>query len=437
MNYQKSLNRLLNLEAAPKFGLERMQSLVAHLGHPEQSYQILHVAGTNGKGSTCAFLEAILEKADIPRGRYTSPHLQCVRERILINGALISEQEFCKVENIVNEMCLRLPEITTFFERMTAMALLAFQRAGVKVAILEVGLGGRLDGTNVVQPSVCGLTRIDIDHTQILGDTLAKIAVEKAGIIKTGVPVVSDAQNAEAAQVIKAYAEQMSAPLCQIGADIQIELCEDEICVFYQGKIILPKCKPALLGSYQIHNAAVAVGMVELSGLVPDLNVRRLGVESAKWPGRYETVSENPWVILDGAHNPAGMRALLETIKSDKRFVNLPMTLVVGMTEGHDVKEMASIWQAALPQLEKIIVTQARVPRALPPEEIMQAFLNSPLEKSGRILSISDSRVAIERAMSIAFDKNGFVLVAGSLYLVGEVRGIFFDMARDEKSPDY
>ena len=113
------------------------------------------------------------------------------------------------------------------------------------------------------------------------------------------------------------------------------------------------------------------------------------------------------------------------------------MTLVVGMTEGHDVKEMASIWQAALPQLEKIIVTQARVPRALPPEEIMQAFLNSPLEKSGRILSISDSRVAIERAMSIAFDKNGFVLVAGSLYLVGEVRGIFFDMARDEKSPDY
>jgi dihydrofolate synthase / folylpolyglutamate synthase len=438
MTYQKSLNRLINLESAPKLGLERMYTLMALLDHPEESYQILHVAGTNGKGSVCAFLESILEKADISRGRYTSPHLQCARERILINGALINEQEFCEVENLVNEMCLKLSESTTFFERMTAMALLSFQRAGVKVAILEVGLGGRLDATNIVQPSVCGITRIDIDHAHILGDTLAKIAAEKAGIIKTGVPVVSNVQKPEAAQVIKTYAERMAAPLCQIGSDIQIDFSDGKMRVFYQSKLILPKCNPALLGSHQVHNASVAVAMIELSGLVPDLNVRRLGVESAKWPGRYETVNENPLVILDGAHNPAGMQALLETIKNDKRLTNLPIILVVGMTDGHDVKAMASIWQAAFSQLEEIIVTQANIPRALPAEKIMQTFLNFPLEKEDvRVFSFVKSRDAIEKAMSYAKDKNGFVMVAGSLYLVGEVRGMFCEMPRDEESPHY
>ncbi len=435
MNYQKSLSRLLNLEPAPKFGLDRVQKLIALLNNPQQNYLIFHIAGTNGKGSTCAFLDAILAKAKISRGRYTSPHLQCVRERILINGEHISEQEFCAVEILVNEICLSHSESTTFFERMTVMALLAFQRANVKVAILEVGLGGRLDATNIVQPTVCGITQIDIDHAHILGNTLAQIATEKAGIIKKNIPVVSDAQNPEAAAVIKSYAEKMQAPLWQIGSDIQISNFDDSMCVFHQDKLLLPKSKPSLRGSHQIHNAAVAVSMIELSGLVPDLNMRRWGVENAKWPGRYETVNKDPLVILDGAHNPAGMQALLETVMTDGRLVNLPMVLVIGMTEGHDIKQMTTLWRAALPRLEKVIITQAKVPRALPVANLKDAFLKEGFEFF--LLTTSESQEAIEKALVVAKEKKGFVLVAGSLYLVGEIRGYFIEMPRDEKSPHF
>ena len=376
VSYEQSLKRLFACGTVPKLGLDRMRALLSDLGNPERYMKIFHVAGTNGKGSTCAYLDAMLGEAGIRRGLYTSPHLNCARERICIDGKMVSEEDWVAAEQ-------RVGLDGTFFERLTAMALLIFAQKGVEVAVLEVGLGGRLDATNVVTPIVCGITQIDLDHTAILGDTIEQIKFEKSGIIKPGIPVVT-------------------------------YMIEGHVKPWLPNNIV-----PGLHGTHQHDNAAIAWKMIDVSGLIPDFDTCKRGIEHAKWPGRYEIVCRDPVVILDGAHNPGGLRNLVANIRDDK-----PIVVVVGMTEGHAHREMAQILETLT---NKIYVCEAKAPRACPSAELVTVF-----ERSQKFVSVQDAvAAAIEEAKKI----QARVIVTGSLYVVGEARALFFDVPCDLQMP--
>lgn len=434
MNYQASIKKLMQQNQSVKLGLSRMQELLRLLGNPEEKLQFLHVAGTNGKGSTCAFLDAILKAGGISRGRFTSPHLHSIRERILINGEMITEDQFIELFQQIDAACKQMQESPSFFECITAIAFLAFKQASVIVVILEVGLGGRLDATNVIDPLVCGISTIDLDHTRILGDTLGAIATEKAGIIKANKPAISSKQHDEVTAIIRAKANEVAAPFWQIGAKIHIEKSADGFIVFKNDKLILPKSLSSLKGEHQIENAALAVAMLEAGGLVADLQHRKIGVENAVWPGRYETVNNNPLVVLDGAHNISGINALIETLLNDKRLQNLPLIMILGMTDGHDFKQIINTLKQSAMQIFKIIVTKANAPRALSAQLLYDELIETGFEN---VILCENSELARQQALITANEIGGAVLVTGSLFLVGEIRSQFIFMPSDDVSPHY
>lgn len=409
LTYEKALCRLLSPGSVPKLGLERMQTLLQKLGNPEASLSVLHVAGTNGKGSVCAYLENTLRQAGYSTGLYTSPHLQSARERIQLNGQLISEGLFVELENQVHHACQDLGDSYSFFERVTAMAFLAFSKANVDYAVIEVGLGGRLDATNCVSGTVCGITSIDFDHMDFLGNTLGQIAYEKAGIIKDKVPVVTMQLHPEAQEAIAEVACLKQAPL--IEAEPVIGLM------------------PSLAGTHQQKNAAIAWHMLDAAGLVKDVSIRQKAFASTKWPCRYEYVSQNPDVLIDGAHNPAAIIKLIETVKNDIRLQGRPMVAVVGFTKGHDPGQFAAAWQSTGLWPHMIVATRFRAPRSQEPSSTKDVF-----KADACMLNVQDAcRWAIEKAKSI----NGYVLITGSLYLAGEARGFFIPMAQDSHLPLY
>lgn len=409
LTYEKALYRLLSPGSVPKLGLERMQTLLQKLGNPEASLSVLHVAGTNGKGSVCAYLENTLRLAGYSTGLYTSPHLQSARERIQLNGQLISEGLFVDLENQVHHACQDLGDPYSFFERVTAMAFLAFSKANVDYAVIEVGLGGRLDATNCVSGIVCGITSIDFDHMDFLGNTLGQIAYEKAGIIKHKVPIVTMQLHPEAQEAIAEVACLKEAPL--IEAEFVIGLI------------------PSLAGAHQQKNAAIAWHMLDVAGLVKDVSIRQKAFASTKWPCRYEYVSQNPAVLIDGAHNPAAIIKLIETVKDDIRLQGRPMVAVVGFTKGHDPGQFAAAWQSTGLCPHCLVVTQFRAPRSQEPSSIQDV-----LKAERCMLNVQDAcQWAIEKAKSI----NGYVLITGSLYLAGEARGLFTPMPQDVLLPLY
>lgn len=405
--YEIALDRLLHSTTSPKLGLERMARLLHVLGNPERAVPVLHVAGTNGKGSVCAYLRRTLECAGLSTGLYISPHLQCARERIQLHEKLISEDFFADLEQQVHAACQQLSESYTFFEQITAMAFLAFAQAKVKYAIVEVGLGGRLDATNCVQPIVCGITRIDLDHMAFLGPTLQHIAAEKAGIIKPGVPVVVAEQEKDVEQVITRIAQECHAPL--------------------HTAYPIEGLYPSLGGQHQHANAAVAWRMLDAAGLVPDIETRRQAFSTTVWPCRYEQIHASPDVLLDGAHNPAALVQLLRSLRSDSLYANRPMIAVVGLTSGHDAHEFTNTWRATGQWPHTVIATQSLAPRSQPASAVGEAF------QAGHILpSVAQ---ACEQAMQIAQTTDGYVLVTGSLYVAGEARALFVDMPRDAVLP--
>ncbi len=370
--YQAALKRLLNSGSMPKLGLERMREIAKMLGNPESQFPSFHVAGTNGKGSTCAYLESIFRHAGYRVGLYTSPHLACARERIQINRQLISEHDFVDLES-------RVPGDATFFERMTAMAFLYFAQQKVDVAVIEVGLGGRLDATNIITPVVCGISRIDLDHQGILGNTIEEITREKMGIIKAGVPFV-----------------------CHPSAGWGPKL---DSSFRWNDKLIRP--------DYQAENASLAAAMIKASGWPISDEVIQQGIENMHWPCRYEFVRPN--ILIDGAHNPGGMRALISALRAD----NLkPEALWVGMTEGHNGAEMAQIWIDAFPDA-RVYVGQSKSPRALSKEQVASYF-PSPQggEGPGVRFPIGEGRILV---------------VTGSLYWAGQIRAKFLEMPVDEE----
>jgi dihydrofolate synthase/folylpolyglutamate synthase len=439
MNYEDSVRSLLALGrelAAPqqarvqKFGLENISALSADLGNPHRAVPCAHIAGTNGKGSTAATLEAILRTAGMRTGLYTSPHLERINERIRLDGEPVSDEIFAaawtRVHGSIESLMAsgKLAAHPTYFECVTAMAFLIFAEQRIDFAVYEVGLGGRLDSTNIVTPEVAIITPIDFDHENFLGHSIAEIAAEKAGIIKPGATVVSSVTRPEARVVIAQKCAEMNARLLEIDDYWQLEEKSSPVSTGFYRAIATSKdsgaklvIAPALPGRFQLRNAlaaATAARVLSESGnfAIDDTAIER-GIANVRWPGRLERISEKPAVYLDGAHNPAGARALLEFWQND--LADRRVILIYGAMRDKAVDEIAGV---LFPHAHKVILTEPRQPRAI--SAALLAEMTAHLA-SQRPTIIPDPLQAFDYAIETARE-NDAVVVAGSLYLVGDLR---------------
>jgi dihydrofolate synthase / folylpolyglutamate synthase len=417
-DYLRSLERF-----GVKLGLRNISVVLAALGDPQRRFPSIHVAGTNGKGSVCAMLASVLRQGGGRIGLYTSPHLADVRERIQINGCLISGPDFdlrlARIRRTILRLLAagRLEAHPTYFEVLTILAFLYFAERKVEAAVLEVGMGGRFDATNVVTPLVSVITSISLDHREYLGRTLAAIAFEKAGIIKPGVPVVSGVEDGAAEAVISRRAREMGAPLVRaFGRDAELLEARTESGFRFRyefcGESFPFTLK--LRGGHQGENAAVAVAAARTLGCIGKPIDRRSilrGLAAAEWPGRLEAVGRKPLVLLDGAHNEDGARALAEYVRD---FIRGPLVLVFAMLKDKAVARAVSL---LFPRPQEIILTTIPSPRAASPAGI----LKTAARFRGKIHIEPDLRVAIAAARRAAGSR-GTVLIAGSLYLVGEAK---------------
>jgi dihydrofolate synthase / folylpolyglutamate synthase len=390
VNYTDAVEWLYGLQLhGIKLGLENMRRLCATLGirtESDASCAFIHVAGTNGKGSVCAMIDAACRAGGLATGLYTSPHLVTFRERIRLNGAMISEGEVAAGLTRLREATADWDHAATFFEITTAIALAWFQQRGAEIVVLETGLGGRLDATNVVTPRVAAITPVALDHTQWLGATIAEIAAEKAGIIKAGVPVVVLPQPPEAERVFRETAERTGAPLRFIDRPVA-----DDI------PLSLP-------GQHQRWNAALALGALAAAGVHGDHSP---ALHAVDWPGRFQQVGDR--LILDGAHNPDAAANLVATWR--ERFGDEKATLILGAMRDKDIAGVC----AALRQIAaRVIATAVENPRACPPGELCGIVRATDHDWP------CEAAEDFAAALSAAGRHAGRILVAGSLFLVGE-----------------
>lgn len=422
MNYMEAVEYI---EQIPKFTTknkpEHTTELLHRLGSPQKNQKVIHVAGTNGKGSVCAFISSILKEAGKKAGLFTSPHLERINERFMISGEMVSDENFLevflKVKQVVDGMLeCGLPH-PTFFEYLFAMSMLLFEMEQVEFAILETGLGGRLDATNVIEcPVITIITSIGLDHTEILGETISEIASEKAGIIKAGVPVIVDGNNLEAYSIIEKRAAQMGSECIKITkqnykvlekTDKNIDFSAN--LKYYEGITFhLPFVAP-----YQIQNAVLALAAVwKLSGIAPEIAAR--GIEHARWAGRMEQVLPN--VFIDGAHNEAGIKAFAEAAAMSE--YQKPILLFTAVKE----KDYESMLQIICNQIDysKIIITEFDNPRALEGKKLLQMikrYTDSPVEL------VSNLEEAFFKAVRET-NEHRCLYCIGSLYLAGAIKEI-------------
>jgi len=416
MNYPDSVRFLYALGneiKTAKLGLERIGALLEALGNPQQACRIVHVAGTNGKGSTCAMIEAGLRAAGYRTGLFTSPHLVEPTERISIAGSPVGAADFARAFDQVHacaETLLRRERIDlhpTYFESVTAMALVLFRECGVQVAVLEVGLGGRLDATNVVTPELCVIAPVDFDHEAFLGKSLESIAAEKAGILKRGVPAVFARQRPEAAGVLDTRAADLGVPVAR-SSEIQIAgLSLHATGTDFEWAGLRLSCP--LPGEHQVENARTAIAALQCLGVAPE--AVRQGIAQTTWPGRLERVSANPAIVLDGAHNPAGARALAAYL--DRFYDPRRVWLIFGTMRDKAVAEMAAI---LFPRARHVILTAPAQARALRPETMLELAGHDSIEVA------ADLAAALRLAAGAARDDA--VFITGSLFLVGEARAL-------------
>ncbi|HLH38173.1 MAG TPA: folylpolyglutamate synthase/dihydrofolate synthase family protein [Bryobacteraceae bacterium] len=379
-----------------KLGLDRIRAVLDALENPQRAFRVVHVAGTNGKGSTCAMIEAGLRAAGIRTGLFTSPHLIEPTERIQIDGAPVSTGQFQRAFNVVHETACRLNLDChpTYFETVTAMGFWLFRELGVETAVVEVGLGGRLDATNVVDPALAVITPIDFDHEAYLGHTLEAIAGEKAGILKRGAPAIFARQRPEAAAVLERRAGELGIAVKRAEEFVVRDLQIDARGSSFSG-IRVP-----LAGEHQVENAILAALALE------SLEVPAAGIAETRWPGRLEHVSPNPDIILDGAHNPAGARALAQYLQ--RFYRDRKLWLIFGAMRDKAVEEIAGI---LFPLAGELIFTAPRYSRALRPEALR--------EIAGR----GQPADSIEEALRLAAaGPDDGIVITGSLFLIGEAR---------------
>ena len=403
--------------AKADFNLDRMFALMDSLGNPQTKYPIIHVAGTKGKGSVSALCASALHAAGFKTGLYTSPHLQDYVERIQVNGQPIPHEDLAALVEEIKPAVARVPYLTTF-EITTALGFLYFARQGCDAAVIEVGLGGRLDATNIVTPRVSVITSLSLDHTLVLGDTLAKIAGEKAGIIKPGLPVVSSSQKEEALEVLVRISEERGCDFTLVGRDVKFKALSHSI----EGQTLrISDFRPEttdltlsipLLGSHQVENAAVAYTALKLSGLdVPDEAVQE-GFAAAKWRSRFEIARREPPVIFESAHNQDSFAHMYQTLET--YFPGRPVYLVLGASED---KNLAGMFAEMKPKIKKLIVTRADHPRALEPEKIRQIAEQAGVESE----AVEPVEAAFRRALELSEKDGSIVLSAGSMFVTAEV----------------
>ena len=436
MNYRQAENYILSFTDYEKipgiaytsanYDLRRMERLLQPLGNPHLGTRTVHIAGTKGKGSTAVMISQTFIAAGYKTGLFTSPHLHTLRERIRINGTMISESDFAAlvtklkpiVEKINNESVYG--ELTTF-EILTAVVFAYFKDSQVDFQVLEVGLGGRLDATNVAKADVCVITSLSLDHTEILGDTVAKIAAEKAGIIKHGCIVVSAPQVEEAAKIIEQACRQQRARLIQVGKDVTWHKTDSNL----RQQTMKIKSKTGdydltipLLGDHQLENAATALAALEvlvcLGAKISAQNIAQ-GFSQVSWPGRLQILSHEPMVVVDGAHNAYSMSKLVEFIKN--YFTCNRCFVIFGTSCDKDIPGMA---RELRPLTDNIIVTSSSHPRAASTSILVEEFAKQGI----KVDVIENTSTALSKAL-VTTQKTGLILVAGSLFVVAEAIDFF------------
>jgi len=419
--------------AKAEFNLDRMFRLMELLGNPHAKYPIIHVGGTKGKGSVAAFCAAGLQAAGYKVGLYTSPHLVDYCERIQVNGTPVSHAQLVQLVEQVKEAVARVPKLTTF-EITTAIAFLFFAGQSVDAGVIEVGLGGRLDATNIVRPNIAVITSLSYDHMSVLGGTLTQIAGEKAGIVKPGVPVVCAPQKEEALEVLLRVAEERGSLFTLVGRDVtytrtfrSLDGQALRIRTFNRAALPVKDSRPEterrrkqrminlqipLLGLHQVDNAATAYAALKLSGLnIADESIAR-GFARVRWPARFEIVRRNPPIILDSAHNQDSFARLRETL--DEYFPGRQVYLIFGASEDKNIPGMFAEMES---KIRWLIITCADHPRAVPAETI-QKLADQAGIRNEAVIPVS---AAVMRALELAENDGSIILSAGSIFVTAEV----------------
>jgi dihydrofolate synthase/folylpolyglutamate synthase len=435
MNYDFAVRYLLSLgrelaaptqAAAAKFDLENITVLAERLGRPDRAYPSAHIAGTNGKGSTAAFLESILRHAGFRTGLNTSPHLERINERIRVNGQEISDHDFAetltRIQSLIEELLAagKLRAHPTYFECVTAMAFEYFARAHADFGVFEVGLGGRLDATNILTPAISVITRVDFDHENFLGHSLREIAGEKAGILKQGVPVVLAAQQPEAREVLLARAKKLGCPVIETPLAYRVdEQAMENGCVRAGITEIASgwsaKLAPQLAGRFQLQNAINAVAAARALSArgwrIPE-NAMEQGIADAIWPGRLEKLQSRPDLYVDGAHNPGAARELAAFW--EENFAGRKIFLLYGALRDKAVDEIAGV---LFPRAAEVVFSEPRTSRAISAAQLSEIAAHHAAQNS----VIAEAEQALDYLLSKAAPEDA-VFVTGSLYLVGQLR---------------
>ncbi len=429
-NYHQTIEYIYGLNKyGIKLGLKNISYLLSLFDNPHLKTKVIHIAGTNGKGSTAAVLSSILKTAGYKVGLYTSPHLVSFQERMRINDKMIAQHDVCNLLERLKPAIQKVAQNSmynhpTFFEVITAMAFLYFYENDVDFSIMETGLGGRLDATNVCKPLVSVITHIDYDHMDKLGNTLSEIASEKSAIIKDNTVVISANQYPEAYKVIKSIAKDNKASLYSIGKEVQVKLNYSSIngnTFNYNGiDNQFEELFTSLVGNYQIENSAMAIAVSELlnkMGYKVNKDAIVAGLKNSKWPGRFEIVQKEPLVILDGAHNPNGVKNFTDNLKMI--FKNNKIIAVLGIFSD---KDYPNIIKNIVPFVDQLILTMANNPRATSTNILAKEatkYINPE-----KIIKKNNVDSAIQESIKIA-EKDDVICVTGSLYTVGEAKAYF------------
>ena len=438
MDFAETLSYLYTLgheTLAIKLGLRNTELLLESLGSPHKYFESVQIAGTNGKGSSAVVLASICGAAGIPTGLYTSPHLVSITERIRIGDTEITEDDFAKYASVVRTAAEalvaggKLEALPTFFEHVTAIAFLAFREAGIKLAILETGLGGRLDATTVAGAETVAITPLALDHQEYLGETLAEIAAEKAAIVRPGVTAIIAPQPRAALEVILRRCAECNVRPSVDECKAETQAVTDDGCFVVSFETKQGRYEKVLLGlrgEHQIINVAVAIRLAEsLRGRGFGISIANIlkGIETARHPGRLELHAGRPSLLFDGAHNPSGSQALREYLD---RFVKVPLTLVFGAMNDKRLEEIAAI---LFPIADRLVLARPDNPRAAAIDKLRD-LAESILEPQ-KIISTRSVGEAVQKAREFT-PADGLICVTGSLYLVGEIKAIMNAAALSE-----